>query len=375
MLSVTPTFFPNIGGIETVVAELALQMLKLGIEMDVAHVATEHKSFSVEKVNGIKVFRIPLYGHRLIGLSPALARLSNDYDLLHAHDPQLLAISANVRLFCGKLPAVLSTHGGFNHTSKLDTFKRMYEKTLLKFMLGHYQKVLATSVGDELYFKKFNKRVVLCSNGVHVEKFSSVRTWAEDGNIKSTRRWIYWGRLSRNKRIDLLIDYVAFAKRLGFVVELMICGQDFDGLSQELKAKVTLLELDDQIKFEAFLSDQDLLKELSQRGVFITASEHEGFGLSVVEAMAAGLVVVCRDMIPLNSFITQSESGFFLNFDGKDHDQLTLKTLLSIEQPKVELISKQARQLADEYDWRNAAKTFLHHFESVLQASVKSNEN
>lgn len=372
VLSVTPTFFPKIGGIETVVAELALQMRKLGVEMDVAHVATEHKSFSVEDVNGIQVFRVPLYGHRLIGLAPALGKLSRDYDLLHVHDPQLLAISASVRSFCSDLPAVLSTHGGFNHTAKLSLFKRIYEKTLLKSMLGHYQEVLATSVGDELYFKQFSSRVALCSNGVHVEKFSRVPAWESSEKLKNTRRWIYWGRLSKNKRIDLLIDYVALAKKLGFLVELLICGQDFDGLSNELMAKVKSLGLDEQIKFEAFLSDQDLLSELSQRGVFITASEHEGFGLSVVEAMAAGLIVICRDMVPLNSFITHDASGFFLNFDGKEHDQNTLKKLLSMDQSKGELITSQARLLADEYDWRNAAKVFLRHFQSVLQIQVKS---
>jgi alpha-1,3-mannosyltransferase len=147
----------------------------------------------------------------------------------------------------------------------------------------------------------------------------------------------------------------------------MICGRDFDNLYNELKNKVATLGLESQVKFESFLSDEDLLSELNKRGVFITASEHEGFGLSVVEAMAAGLIVVCRDMIPLNSFITNNKSGFFLNFDGADQDQLTLKSLLTLSQMQSELISNRARQVASIYNWHNATQSFLKYFKEVLQ--------
>src|SRR5436305_867127 len=109
VLSVTPTFFPSSGGIENLVLDLALKVAPLGVQMDVAHIAVGLRR-SQDTVRGIVVHRLPLYGHRLVGLAPGLHSLARRYDLLHVHDPQLMAISANVRLLCGKLPAVLSTH-------------------------------------------------------------------------------------------------------------------------------------------------------------------------------------------------------------------------------------------------------------------------
>jgi len=51
---------------------------------------------------------------------------------------------------------------------------------------------------------------------------------------------------------------------------------------------VRRLDLQDAVRFEPYLDKAALHAELAQRGVYITASEHEGFGLSLVEALAAG---------------------------------------------------------------------------------------
>jgi alpha-1,3-mannosyltransferase len=317
-----------------------------------------------ERVEGIDVFRVPLYGHRALGWAPSLRKLAGGYDLLHVHDPQLMAISGNVRYACGDLPAVLSTHGGFWHTNKGATLKRIYEKTLLRATAGHYQRVLASSVGDYDYFKTYVERISLCSNGVHVKKFNAVRA----GEKQNLFRWIYWGRLSRNKRVDLVIDYAADARRRGFPVDLLICGKDFDGLMPELQSQVTRLGMQDYVRFEAFLDDAALRAELETRSVYITASEHEGFGLSVVEAMAAGLIVVCRDMVPLNSFFEHGRSGWLLQFDGAAEDLDRLAQLMRSTPAEAQSMSTASRAAATIHDWDVVVPRFVGHYRDAIAA-------
>ena len=132
ILSITSTFFPHVGGLEKVVLELAMRLREHGVAMDVAHVAPGLRR-GTEEVYGITVYRIPLHGSRFLGWAPALRSLKHNYDLLHVHDPQLLAISANVRWTCRDVPAVLSTHGGFWHTNSLSLLKRLFE---LPYPLG-----------------------------------------------------------------------------------------------------------------------------------------------------------------------------------------------------------------------------------------------
>ncbi len=361
ILSITPTFFPSLGGLERVVLELALRVKEHGIQMDVAHVAPGLSRVD-ETIQGVIVHRLPLYGNRVVGWAPALRKLVERYDLLHVHDPQLMAISGNVRFACGSKPAVLSTHGGFWHTNRGYMLKRIYESTMIRRTAGHYERVLASSIGDYDYFSHYVDRISLCSNGVQVKQFNRVNP----GRPRNLHRWIYWGRLSRNKRVDLVIDYAALARRRGFPIDLLICGRDFDGLLPELTDQAERLQLGGSVRFEPFLDEEALRAELGERSVYITASEHEGFGISVVEAMAAGLIVVCRDMVPLNSFVQHGDSGWLLQFDASAADLERLAQLLSSSPERIAMISSAARQAASAHDWEVAVPKFVGHYRDAV---------
>jgi alpha-1,3-mannosyltransferase len=367
ILAITPTYYPHIGGIEQVVYQLCRHSRAHGIAMDVAHVATQFKHPVQTVIDGVCVHQLPLHGHRLLGLAPGLGRIARDYDLLHVHDPQLTAITTNVRLFCGNLPAVLSTHGGFRHTATLSAFKALFEKTLLRPALGHYRAILASSPGDLTYFGQFSPRVVSCGNGIDMASFAV----APGGPPRPLTRWIYWGRLSRNKRVDLVIDYAAHARATGFPVDLLICGRDFEGLAEGLKAKVASLGLAEAIRFVPFLSQEELRAEIATRGVAVTATEHEGFGLSTVEALAAGLLVVCRDMAPLNHFITDA-NGLHLAFDQSERDRAQLTTFLSRAPAQVDAMRAAALTMAATYDWGRVIEGYLEQYRLALPRQARS---
>lgn len=361
ILAITPTYYPHIGGIEQVVYQLARHSRAHGITMDVAHVATEFKRYACVEMDGVRVHQVPLHGHRLLGLAPALGRIARDYDLLHVHDPQFSAITTNVRLFCGQIPAVLSTHGGFRHTRKLAALKSLFEKGLLGPALAHYRAILASSPGDLAYFSRFSPRVVSCGNGIDMASFAV----DADAGPRSLNRWIYWGRLSGNKRVDLAIDYVAHARAAGHPVDLLICGRDFDGLLGGLKAQVAALGLEEAVRFVPFLSQDQLRVEIAQRGIAITATEHEGFGLSTVEALAAGLIVLCRDMAPLNHFVTPA-NGLYLAFDHGESDRSRLAAFLSSDAAQVTQMRAAALKTATTYDWSTVIEGYLEHYRKAL---------
>jgi alpha-1,3-mannosyltransferase len=362
ILAVTPVFPPSIGGMEQVIYDLAIKVRQFGSTMDIAHLAPSFNTLQEENLDGLRVFRVPLRGNYLLGVAPALKSLLQNYDLLHVHDHQMMAITANVLLFRGNVPAVLSTHGGFWHTKRLALLKKLYEKLFLRWALSGYQRILASSTGDFDYFSRYTGKIHLCGNGVNTDKFASA---AAEKN-RSPLQWIYWGRLSRNKRVDQVIDLVAQARSLGYAVDFLICGADYDGLLDSFKQQVERLNLGNQVRFIPHLGDEALLQALRRRGVFITASEHEGFGLSIVEAMAAGLIVLCRDMPPINRFVSAGQSGFFLNFDGGALDRERLKQLFSWNGELMTQASHRAGQLAAPYGWDQVTPLFIRHFEQAL---------
>lgn len=363
ILSITPTFHPNIGGLEAVVREIAVRTCRSGqATMDVAHVATEHPAFAQDTVDGVTVFRVPVLGNRLLGYARGLGTLARGYDLLHVHDPQLMMLSANVIAQCGRIPAVLSTHGGFRHTRRFAFVKSMHEKLAMRRVLSHYRQVLAVSQSDYDYFRDRTEHIDKCEIGIDWSTFQQ----GVSPQVPAPTRWIYWGRWSTNKRIDAVIDAVAQARELGIAVDLLICGSDFDGLGPALAAQIQALKLEPQVTLQPYADHATLMQALRERAVFVTGTEYEGFGLGIIEAMAAGKVVVCRDMEPINGFV-DARNGFYLRFDRSEADAATLRTIAALTPEAWSALSAAAQARARTYDWSAMIDRILAHYQRAVE--------
>lgn len=360
ILHVTPAFRPSIGGIENVVDCLSRESLRHGIRADVAHVARGLIYEAQEEENGRTIFRVPLVGHPFFGLAPLLGRIATSFDLLHVHDPQILSITTSVRLLAGQVPAVLSTHGGFHHTNHFSRLKSLHEKLFLRIMLRSYRIVLATSHNDMEYFSTYTDRIMLANNGIELNRFDVSGMPAE----RSIWRWLYWGRIAEHKRLDLVIALVRLARTMGFPVELTIAGPDFDG---SLVGLQRLIGASDQncIRCLPPQDDRGLAGLIARAGVYVTASEHEGFGLTILEAMAAGLAVVARNTPPMNEFVT-AENGLLLNFSDDDQDTTALKDFLTGLKGRAGNLARSAKETANKYSWEQRFGDFLEGYRLAL---------
>lgn len=358
ILHITPTYFPNIGGIETVVNCLSRETMKRGIVADVAHVAPG-LHFSREESNGQTVWRIPLYGHSFAGIAPKLGKVASQYDLLHVHDPQLLSISANIRTFCARVPAVLSTHGGFRHTQRFARFKAFHERYLLRFALASYRRVLASSTNDRNYFGAFTDGIMLAENGID----TSNRTTSLSSE-RSVWKWLYWGRIAQHKRLDLVCDLAMKARSMGFPVELTICGPVFDSSFKDLKDQIEAIGTE-AIRYLGPPNDTALSALIAGAGLYVTASEYEGFGLTVLEAMATGLPVIARAISPIDAFVTPG-TGLLLRFDGSPDDDAALDAFLTDLPRRAANMDIAARNMAGNYSWETRASPFLDAYRQVI---------
>ena len=363
ILQITPVYAPSIGGVEDVVRSLARELNSSGWKCDVADVRASYSSLEYGKTDLGCTYRVPLYGHRLVGLAPALRSLIAEYDLIHVHDPQLAALSLNVLLWSGKKPKVLSTHGGFFHTSKYSRLKLLHANLTAPRIANAYNEILASSESDFVRFSLMSTRVEHVSNGVNVERFGDVKPVSAPDYLS----WIYWGRFSTNKRLDCVIRYASFARSQGYPVKLRICGSDFDGIESSLKTLIEDCKLSEHVDIVPTPTDQQLLALVQESTVFITASEFEGFGLSVVEAMAAGLPVICRDIEPLNSFIKSDLQGVALLFDESPADFARLTKFISSPLAAYREGSTLNRSAATEYSWKSAVDGFVNVYERLLQ--------
>ncbi|MCK5015512.1 MAG: glycosyltransferase family 4 protein, partial [Candidatus Peribacteraceae bacterium] len=92
-------------------------------------------------------------------------------------------------------------------------------------------------------------------------------------------------------------------------------------------------------------------------------SEYEGFGMSAVEAMSAGIPVVLSDIESFRNFIDNGNNGFIVDFSDS---KISSKLILSILNKDLSKISKNAKKTAAEYGWKN----IIEKIEDVYEKSI-----
>jgi glycosyltransferase involved in cell wall biosynthesis len=165
------------------------------------------------------------------------------------------------------------------------------------------------------------------------------------------------------KNIDgLLKAFSLLKKKHGIKHRLVITGLAGRG-HQALVKMVADLELEEEVVFTGYLSDEALLSLYSGASAFVYPSFYEGFGLPVLEAMACGTPVVASNATSLPEVVGQAG----LLFDPCSVEQMSeeIRKVLTDKQCRLELTSN-GKQRVREFSWERTAKGVL----DVLQAQA-----
>lgn len=135
-------------------------------------------------------------------------------------------------------------------------------------------------------------------------------------------RLIYVGRLSKEKRLDILID--AFAKfnatRKNSTLTLIGSGP----LLPELKQRVGVLDLESSIDFAGSMNQEELAKQYARATCLVLPSQSEPWGLVVNEALHYGCpVVVSHNCGCVPELVIDGKTGF--QFETNNSDDLYAK--------------------------------------------------
>ncbi len=158
--------------------------------------------------------------------------------------------------------------------------------------------VLSKAFGNVLHqdYQVPWEKIHVIPGGVDIERFQpnlspqQARTklgWQQDRQIIFTSR-----RLIHRVGIDKLLNAIAKIKHTVPDVWVAIAGRG--PLQSALQQQATELGLDDHVKFIGFLPDEDLPVAYQAADLSIMPSQSfEGFGLTLIEALACGTPVVC----------------------------------------------------------------------------------
>jgi alpha-1,3-mannosyltransferase len=366
VVHVVRQFFPSVGGLEAVVMELAHAQAAHGHEVGVVTLDRIFKAKpqvrlpAAETVSGIAVDRIPFFGSTRYPIAPSVLKFIGSADIVHVHAIDFFFdYLAWTKPFHRK-PLVASTHGAFFHTSFAAKLKRIYFRTVTRLSAACYDAIVAVSVADEELFSTISKKVVCIENGVNVGRFLDASAQVPKKAIISI------GRFSSNKRLDRLVTFFAKLQARDPEWKLTIAGRQSDLSAADVRLLVERASFGSGVKIVESPSDEALRALMGDCSVLASASEYEGFGLTAVEGMAAGMFPLLSDIPAFRHLVAKTGLGLIVDF--KDPDAAAAK----FAQAWTQVAGRYAQQRkaaiagAQQYEWGPVAASYEQIYEKIL---------
>lgn len=119
-------------------------------------------------------------------------------------------------------------------------------------------------------------------------------------------RVVMVARFAPPKRQDLLLLAISALRKEGVELKLDLVG---DGpMMEKAKALTIELNMNDTVRF---LGDrEDVARCLAKADIFVLLSDREGFPMTILEAMRAGLPVLAHDVGGIREAVNDGETGF-----------------------------------------------------------------
>lgn len=368
IVQVCPRFHPYVGGIETHVQQLSLNLIEKGFDFTVISVDSSRRLQKEEILNGIKILRVPGYAVNedyLIPISLYKLIKNIDYDILHVHSyhafPALVSAFAHNR----KRKFVFTPHFIGFPTSPYKKFLHMLYMPFGRRIFNIADKVICVSMAEiDLFNRVFN---VPKSKSVYIPLPIDTRNIEYISPKFKDPHYINIcciGRLSKEKNVNVLLRAFRIIKEKYPLARLIIVGEGPE--ENNLKNLARNLKLD-HTKFMGKLSKTEVYSILKNSDILVHPARFTGTcdifksrakfaaggPLDAIEAMTIGVPVIMTPVGDLPRFVKESENCLFINEN--DPEDLANKIQILIDHPDIaNRMSKSARTIVErELDMNN----------------------
>ncbi len=303
------------------------------------------------KKRKIPVFEVPMSGHSYVPAVNALTKLLRKYDpdVIHTHGQRAGLIG---RLAARGMP-VKKVHTEHTYTRQFRLQNPVLHLSHLRAMqvLDKWtDKVIAVSkaVKQFLIDAKISKpdKIVTIYNGITplTSKISEKEIQAFKEKYKIASDDIVIGTIgSFNAQKDTVTLMKAFSKMVKKwpKIKLVLVGRG--ALKYKLEKLAKKLQLEDRVVFTGALSN--VLPALKSFKVFVLPSLSEAFGITLLEAMKAGVPIVATRVGGIPEIITHNHNGLLVEPKNPKKLAATLMQLLNDKKLQHKLVSNHSKTL------------------------------
>lgn len=388
----TDTYPPFINGVSTSIAMLEKSLIEKGHEVYIVTVNPENMSYKYDDDRVIRIPGIPIgiYDYRLSGIYPirAINKIKKwNLDVIHSHTEFGVGTFARIIAKQLNIPLVHTYHTMYEdyvHYITKGHFDRSSKK-IVEYLTKFYcdktarELIVPSTKTYDLFKEKYkvDKNIHIVPTGVEVERFYKEKQNKEViqklkrelGLKKDDFIILYVGRLAQEKNVEMLLQAQAKLIKKNKRCKLMIVGSGPDyekyiEISEKLKMKNNVI-------FTNAIPWEEMPIYYSLANLFVTASQTETQGLTVIEAMASSLPVIC---INDESFLNVVVDGLNGKIFNTSNEYQKIISELITDKLIMEKMSKQARITAESHSLKYYAEKVLDVYDSAIKG-MKKNPN
>ncbi len=374
----TDTYLPAVDGVVTSIINTKRELEKRGHKV---YIFTSGASMSkpvveleknVYAVHGVKFRKYPQYRLALFPFLSAAKLNQIKPDIVHVHTPFMMGFSGLAMAKINRIPLVGTFHTFFTHKNVMaeyggssKTTQKVMEKTAWPYAKFFYNKcniVIAPSdVATKVLKRHGIPNAVTVPNGVNTEKFNPRVSGAKIRKAivtgKRDKIVLYVGRISREKRIDVILKAAAILQRKDIKFVFVGTGP-YIHYYQHMAIRLGLKE---NIRFVGFADQDDLPRYYAASDLFCTASTFETQGIVLLEAMAAGKPVVGADYLAIRDIIKNGRNGE--RFEAGNARDCARKIEKVLNKPSA---YKETVKTAERYSVRSTTDMLLNVYRGIL---------
>src|SRR5271157_11560 len=279
-------------------------------------------------VSGVGVTYFPVVGGKYYKFSPRMAAALRaaipSYDLVHIHSLyQFPSAIAAYHSRCLAVPYVVTPHGSLDpylhgrHWIRKLLYEAAVERGNLEaaaavHFTAEQEMELAGSLGLRLHG-------VTIPHGLEVqERTAGASADAEWPQLAGKSVVLFFGRINFKKGLDLLARAFGQVHRSRSDTHLVIAGPDNEGYAANVRGWLREQDALDAATFTGMVLGERKAALLERADVFVLPSYSENFGITVVEAMAAGAPVVISNKVNIWREVREAGAGLVVNTDSAE---------------------------------------------------------
>ncbi len=334
------------------------------------------------KVEGVDVWYFPLRFNGLgyfyaNGLASQIRDQALNFNIIYtdalwgyASIPVYYASKLAVKPYVVKLHGQLEPWSLQQKSLKKKTYLNIWGKRLLNSANGlicsDYQEL------EELEDLNLKSPAFVIPNGVNIEEFRSLPThelFRSQFNIPSDALVIlFLGRLHPKKRPDLAIQVLSMMPESLKNCHLIIAGPDQEQMVTHLSIYAQELDCLERVHFTGMLDRKEVLAAFAASDLMIMPSEplSENFGISALEALAAGVPILVSDGVPIGRWATWAEAGRMVSCNAQALSQAACELLA--DPSALKDMGERGKVLAQEkFDIRGITRQLKDQFQAIIE--------